>query len=275
MKTDNRLLLLDTLVLKDEEIFRDFYEKMPIERKKKIDALKPEGSKRLCLGAGILLDKALREFIAANGLDCSDQQVPPLDYEIATGPQGKPYIQGLPGFSFNLSHSGDIAAIAVSDREVGIDIQKFKHFNDSLVDHVFNIEDKELAKELMAELTDTILGGDPAQHGDSSFDHAYTRMWAMKESVMKYTGKGLSLEPKKIILKRAQNGKHATKAHTSSIVSYINSNEYSGRFLFIQEFTTLQKQDTFYGISVCSEYEVFTQIPEIMIPKITNGKKIW
>ena len=88
MKTDNRLLLLDTLVLKDEEIFRDFYEKMPIERKKKIDALKPEGSKRLCLGAGMLLDKALREFIAANGLDCNDQQVPPLDYEIATGPQG-------------------------------------------------------------------------------------------------------------------------------------------------------------------------------------------
>ncbi|MBE5824325.1 MAG: 4'-phosphopantetheinyl transferase superfamily protein [Butyrivibrio sp.] len=261
MKTDNRLLLLDTLVLKDEEIFRDFYEKMPIERKKKIDALKPEGSKRLCLGAGILLDRALREYLSADG----SKQFPSLvDYEIATGPQGKPYIQGLPGFSFNLSHSGDIAAIAVSDREVGIDIQKFEHFNDSLVDHVFNIEDKELAKELMAELTDSGLWGDPAQHGDSSFDHVYTRMWTMKESVMKYTGKGLSLEPKKIILKRAQNGKHATKAHTSSIVSYINSNEYSGRFLFIQEFTTLQKQDTFYGISVCSEYEVFTQIPEII-----------
>ncbi len=238
MKRDNRLMLFDTSVLKDEEVFLKFYEKMPKERKKKIDALKPEGSKRLCLGAGILLERAVREYLAT---DCSNQLSSYADYEIATGPQGKPYIKGLSDFSFNLSHSGDIAAIAVSDREVGIDIQKFKHFNDSLVDHIFNIEDKEFAKELMAELTDTGLGGDPAQHGDSSFDHVYTRMWAMKESVMKYTGKGLSLEPKKILL-RPMYRKDASP--------------------FIHEYTCLQDPSAFYGISVCSEYKDFGCTPE-------------
>ena len=222
MKRENRLMLLDTSVLKDEEVFLKFYEKMPKERKKKIDALKPEGSKRLCLGAGILLDRAV-------GL-C----------DISFGPQGKPYIKDADIF-FNLSHSGDMAVIAVSDRDVGVDIQKLKHFKDSLVDHVFNIEDRELAKELMAELTDTGLGVGAAQHGDSSFDQVYTRMWSMKESVMKYTGKGLSLEPKKILL-RPMYRKDVSP--------------------FIHEYTCLQDPSAFYGISVCSEYKDFGCTPE-------------
>ncbi len=238
MKRENRLMLLDTSVLKDEEVFLKFYEKMPRERKNKIDALKPEGSKRLCLGAGILLDRAVREYLSADG----SKQLPALvDYEIVTGPQGKPYIKGLSDFSFNLSHSGDMAVIAVSDREVGVDIQKLKHFKDSLVDHVFNIEDSELVKELMAELTDTGLEAGAAQHGDSSFDQIYTRMWAMKESVMKYTGKGLSLEPKKILL-RPMYRKDVSP--------------------FIHEYTCLQDPSAFYGISVCSEYKDFGCTPE-------------
>lgn len=256
MKRDNRLMLFDTSVLKDEEVFLKFYEKMTKERKKKIDALKPEGSKRLCLGAGILLDRAVREHLAA---DCSKQLPSSADYEIETGPQGKPYVKGVTDFSFNLSHSGDMAVIAVSDREVGVDIQRLKHFKDSLVDHVFNIEDKELANELIAELAGTGLTAGDGLHGDSSFDQVYTRMWAMKESVMKYTGKGLSLEPQNIILKRAQFSEY-----TSSIVAYLDSKEYSERRLFIQECDALQGQDSFYGISVCSNYEVFTKSPEIV-----------
>lgn len=38
---------------------------------------------------------------------------------------GKPYIEGDPLY-FNISHSGDIAAIAVSDSPVGVDIEKIK-----------------------------------------------------------------------------------------------------------------------------------------------------
>lgn len=268
MKRDNRLILFDTSALKDKEVFLKFYEKMPKERKKKIDALKPEGSKRLCLGAGILLDMAVRDYLSEDSKDVyqpDDIQLPsPFDHEILTGPQGKPYIKDMEDFFFNLSHSGDMAVIAVSDREVGVDIQKLNHFNDSLVDHVFNKEDLELADELMAELTDTGLGGDTAQHDDISFDQVYTRMWSMKESVMKHTGKGLSLDPKVITLKRAQFCEHAAGSDTSSIVAYIDSKvSWPGR-LFIHEYDTMQGQDAFYGISVCSDYEVFAKGPEIV-----------
>lgn len=39
------------------------------------------------------------------------------------GEHGKPYLKGHP-VRFNLSHSGDLLAVAVSDQEVGLDVQK-------------------------------------------------------------------------------------------------------------------------------------------------------
>lgn len=47
------------------------------------------------------------------------------DYRIGKGPYGKPYIRGIsrPVF-FNLSHSGKYLVCALSDREVGIDIER-------------------------------------------------------------------------------------------------------------------------------------------------------
>ncbi len=247
MKRKNRLMLFDTSVLKDEKIFRKFYEKMSKERKKKIDAIKPEGSKRLCLGAGILLDRAVGPC------------------EIILGPQGKPYAKDMAAF-FNLSHSGDMAVIALSDSEVGVDIQKIKHFKDSLVDHVFNIEDKKLAEELLAELADTGLTADDVQHDDSSFDQVCTRMWAMKESVMKYTGKGLSLDPKKITLKLIRQENSAISmaddagANTKTIIARIDSPEYDKKSLVIHEYDKAQySPSSFFGISVCTEYEDFAR----------------
>ncbi|MCD8040701.1 MAG: 4'-phosphopantetheinyl transferase superfamily protein [Clostridia bacterium] len=45
-------------------------------------------------------------------------------FEILRTLSGKPYINGNPVY-FNLSHSGDICAIAVSDSPVGIDIELY------------------------------------------------------------------------------------------------------------------------------------------------------
>ncbi|MCD8309096.1 MAG: 4'-phosphopantetheinyl transferase superfamily protein [Clostridia bacterium] len=45
-------------------------------------------------------------------------------FEILRTPSGKPYINGNPVY-FNLSHSGDVCTIAVSDSPVGIDIELY------------------------------------------------------------------------------------------------------------------------------------------------------
>lgn len=46
------------------------------------------------------------------------------DCEILKTPNGKPYIAGNP-FYISLAHSGDRAAFAISEREVGVDLEVF------------------------------------------------------------------------------------------------------------------------------------------------------
>jgi 4'-phosphopantetheinyl transferase len=66
---------------------------------------------------------ALREILSSR-LACG-----PLDFRFQVGTHGKPFIEGGP--HFNLSHSGQWAAIAVaSEAEVGIDIEQIReHVN--------------------------------------------------------------------------------------------------------------------------------------------------
>ncbi len=61
----------------------------------------------------------------------------PTAVALRRGANGKPFLAGLapgeepaseslPGLHFNLSHSADLALIAVADREVGVDIERIR-----------------------------------------------------------------------------------------------------------------------------------------------------
>ena len=63
----------------------------------------------------------LGEWMAKNAL--SDQCGIPLEeISLKRTERGKPYAEGLT-LHFSISHSGDFAAVAVSDRPIGIDIE--------------------------------------------------------------------------------------------------------------------------------------------------------
>jgi 4'-phosphopantetheinyl transferase len=164
----DHVYLLDTRCLEDAELFHLWYEKMPAGRKEKIDAFRFDKDKRLSLGAGILLLYGL----AAAGVQ---------DAEISFGEHEKPFLAGREDLFFNLSHSGHLAACAVSERPVGIDIEEVRHFDERLVRYVFRDEE-----------SDWILKN--TEHADTG----YTMLWTLKESLMKYLGTGIALEAKKI-----------------------------------------------------------------------------
>lgn len=214
MHIQNRLYLIDITELEDEKIFERWYSRMPAYRRDKIDSFKPARSKLLSLGAGILLDSAMNDTGIA-------------DYEISEGSKGKPYVKGRDDVFFNISHSGEWAALAVSDREVGIDIQKVNVFKESLINHVFSEEEQQLAQE------------------NGSTDMFYTRMWTMKEAVMKHSGLGISLEAKNIALKFS-NGRFRPVC-----------TEYDSGGLIISEYELEG-----YAISVCSSYDFSEQIKQ-------------
>lgn len=97
-------------------------------------------------------------------------------YQILREEKGKPYLQGINGVFFNLSHSGDWLACAFSNREVGIDIEKRGKARMGVAHRFFHF------KEL--QQLDAIEG--------YRQDILFYNLWSIKESFLKYTGTGLT-----------------------------------------------------------------------------------
>ncbi len=101
----------------------------------------------------------------------------PEALRFAAGPQGKPSLVGG-GLSFNLAHSGDWAALAVSTGgELGVDLEVFRQVRDA----------RAIARRYFA----------PSEHAAIEADEPDTpflRVWTRKEAVVKLIGTGL-LQP--------------------------------------------------------------------------------
>jgi 4'-phosphopantetheinyl transferase len=120
---------------------------------------------------------ALREICAAH-LD-----VPAQDVRFSTGAWGKPALAGdSPPLHFNLSHSHDLALVAVApDREVGIDIECA----------TAAVRWDDIARSCCA----------PSEYGTATGSAAATlAYWTCKEAFLKAIGRGLSLSPRQVEL---------------------------------------------------------------------------
>lgn len=105
-------------------------------------------------------------------------RVPPEDVEFLTGDHGKPFVRDTT-CEFNLSHSGDLAAIAMTNgARVGVDIESMSNMRDldSLSRLVFNAAEQ---AQLKAR--------------ENGFDErAFLVGWTRKEAYLKAIGFGLS-----------------------------------------------------------------------------------
>ncbi len=103
----------------------------------------------------------------------------PLEVALDLGPQGKPYLSGDP-LSFNLSHSGDHALIAVTRRgPIGVDLELIRPDRDL----------RGIAARFFAQEEGDILRTYP----EDRFTRGFFRCWTSKEAVVKAHGQGLSL----------------------------------------------------------------------------------
>ena len=131
-------------------------------RREKLKRQKNVLARKQGLGAELLLIKALES--AAPGI------TPPLD--ISCGKDGKPELVDS-GISFNLSHSGNFAACALSDSPIGLDIQTERDCDRRLAEKYFTAPERRFIEE------------------SDNKAYAFTKLWCMKESAVKYIGTGL------------------------------------------------------------------------------------
>lgn len=124
---------------------------LPEERREKALRIRREEARLRSIGAALLL--------RAVGIE------PPFAY----GEHGKPYIPGGPYFS--LTHSGALAALAVSDTPVGLDIEKIAPV-------------RRTAARALTTKEREYMEADP--------ERRFAYLWTRKEAALKCTGAGLS-----------------------------------------------------------------------------------
>ena len=155
----------DVSALEDERLFQAAYRAVPPARQEKIDRLRCPGDKRLSAGAALLLHLALREAGVPEDRMCF----------LMRG-EGKPCL-ATGEVSFNLSHSGTVAACAVSPFEIGCDVERIGNGGLPIARRFFH----------------------PAEVGwltsspEDERDVRFYRLWTLKESFVKATGEGMRL----------------------------------------------------------------------------------
>ena len=88
--------------------------------------------------------------------------------------KGKPYLDGFP-LHFNLSHSGDFVACAISEAPIGVDI--------------------EALRPIREELCKKVCGADELAYvyPDGKFhSERFLRLWTAKEAILKQSGEGIA-----------------------------------------------------------------------------------
>lgn len=164
-----RIYTADTEDFRDPELYSRIFEELPEIRKKKVLKLKREEDRLCSLAAGALLLRLAR-----------DKGLPEDMADLTENEYGKPFFSEHPDVQFSLSHSGTRVLLAVSDRPVGCDVERIrKDWN------YMGIARRFYAPEELALLT--------AEADPDARAILFYRLWTLKESFLKETGRGLYL----------------------------------------------------------------------------------
>ena len=164
--------IFDRLDQYTDEAYEKHLSSLPAWRREKaLQYIKLDDRKRSVL-AFVLLQHALRE-----------------EYGIAEVPEfvysefGKPSLSNLP-IHFSLSHCKDAVACAVSEHNIGIDVESIVPYNPDVARRVCTAAELEML----------------IQSEDQDAD--FIKLWTIKEAISKYEGMGLALPFKSIKAKK-------------------------------------------------------------------------
>ncbi len=147
--------------LRNKINYINYLEKIESERKERIERYKRTDDKLRCLGAGILLNHIREKY------NISDNVL----YER----YGKPYFENKK-IHFNISHSGSFVVVAVSNYQLGVDIQQIKEDKHMIAEKHFLPQECDFINEAKDETEKT---------------QRFCQIWTVKEAYLKYTGTGL------------------------------------------------------------------------------------
>ena len=168
----------------------EFFSSLDKEKKREFLSATNENRKlSILISQGFAKEKISQEY-----------NIPKKDIVFSVTDRGKPFCRSHPHIYFSLSHSGNFVALAISDREVGIDIEKLRPARENLVKRVCS------QKEIDAISV-------------SENPHVkFTEIWTKKEAYLKALGAGIDRELSTIDT-TDKNLKFTTEVNDDFIVS--------------------------------------------------------
>lgn len=155
--------IFDRLDQYTDEAYENHLSSLPTWRgEKALQYKKLDDRKRLVL-AFVLLQRALREEYGIT-------EVPEFMYNEF----GKPSLPNLP-IHFSLSHCKNAVACAVSDHNIGIDVESVVPYNPDVARRVCTADELKMLEQ------------SPNKDAD------FIKLWTMKEAISKYDGRGLTM----------------------------------------------------------------------------------
>ncbi|MCR5301639.1 MAG: 4'-phosphopantetheinyl transferase superfamily protein [Lachnospiraceae bacterium] len=153
-----------------------FY-KMPRSRQEKCERFRFKDDKKRCIISYALLVNALHELAEDLGTDKTWQLTEGFP-AISADANGKPAFSDIPVF-FNISHSGERVMVCLSPGETGCDVEHKSNGALKIAKRFFAPAEYEYLLQISDE---------SEQSGE------FTRIWTLKESVVKCCGEGIRHE---------------------------------------------------------------------------------
>lgn len=147
--------------LRNKAIFNAQIENITEGRLERIEKSQSTADKLRLMGSGLMINFIKTKYF--------------VDSDVATDKHGKPYFVNS-DLKFNLSHSGRYVVAAVSDYEIGIDIQKKKADKHRIAEKNF----------LQGECSYINAGAN-----DEERHQRFCEVWTLKEAYLKNIGMGL------------------------------------------------------------------------------------
>lgn len=141
------------------------YNSLPDFRKQAADRCKNPRDRERSLAAGALL------------LFCMKKRGVSLEETPYYNENGKMYFPHENRFYVNLSHSGDYAACVLDSKEVGIDVEGVRQYQENVLRRISSEEEMQSFSALKKE---------------EEKNSAFTRLWTRKESAAKLSGEGIA-----------------------------------------------------------------------------------
>ena len=155
--------IFDRLDQYTDEAYEKHLSSLPAWRRKKALQYKKLDDRKRSVLAFVLLQRALREEYGIT-------EIPEFVYNEF----GKPSLPNLP-IHFSLSHCKDAVTCAVSDHNIGIDVESIVPYNPDVARRVCTADELKMLEQ------------------SSNKDVEFIKLWTVKEAISKYEGMGLSL----------------------------------------------------------------------------------